>query len=83
MVFPFLIRVFLSHLSLSVVHVAAQRFARDVIHPLVRKMDEECKFDSDMLKGIFENGVSSRDPFPCSELSARFKKISWYVLAVG
>jgi short/branched chain acyl-CoA dehydrogenase len=39
-----------------------RRYAEDVIGPKVREMDENEHMDPEIIKGLFENGVSCQEP---------------------
>ena len=38
--------------------MAVKRFADEVVAPKVREMDENEKMDPEVIKGLFDNGVS-------------------------
>lgn len=40
------------------VTIPVKRFAQDVVQPRVREMDENEMMDPDIVKGLFEQGVS-------------------------
>lgn len=35
---------------------AARQWARDVLQPVVREMDDECRTRAEIIQGLFENG---------------------------
>ena len=46
------------------------RFAREQLQPLVRKMDEESKMSKDIIKAMFDQGVSSIEREMAREMEA-------------
>lgn len=55
----------------------ARRFSEEVVAPKVREMDESEKMDPEIIKGLFENGVSPNlaDQVSCDTDCSQFMGI--------
>jgi hypothetical protein len=59
-------------------NAAVSRFAREVVAPKVREMDEAEKMDPSIIKGLFENGVCK-----LQQIEVLWARLTTYYVAHG